>query len=122
MLSRCHTMSTSRSPIICQSAPTNPPCLTNPKVPDFAAGRSAWAWLPLGLSDSELGDTILSLAAAVPIEHRGGFLRALADVIGQWPADTRGPVTPHRAAAQLQRDFLYPPAPMTAQGSRSKYR
>jgi hypothetical protein len=76
---------------------------------------------PLGLTDAELAE-ITSLADAIPIENRDGFLRALADVIGQCPADTRGPGILHRAAAQLQRDFLYAPPTMTATGMRSKYR
>ena len=50
------------------------------------------------------------------------ILRALAGVIGQLPADSRGPGTQHRAAAQLQRDFLYAPPVMIGTGMRSKYR
>jgi hypothetical protein len=59
--------------------------LTNPKDPRFAAGRSARAWLPLGLIDSEL-DTILSLAEPVPMEHRDNFLRAIADALAKYRA------------------------------------
>ena len=45
---------------------------------------------PFSLSDSEL-DELTSLAAAIPIEHRDGFLHAVADVIAQYPEDARGP-------------------------------
>jgi hypothetical protein len=70
---------------------------------------------PLALSDDELR-AVMTLADAVPVENRDSFLRALADAIAGYPADSRGPGALHRAAAQLQRDFLFV-APMF----RSKY-
>jgi hypothetical protein len=60
---------------------------------------------PLSLTDAEL-ETIRSLAAAVPIEHRDNFLRAVADAISKYPEGGRGPGLMHREAAKLQRQFM----------------
>ncbi len=63
---------------------------------------------PFSLSDTEL-DELTSLAAAIPIEHRDGFLHAVADAIAQYPEDARGPGLLHREAAKLQPYFLNRP-------------
>jgi hypothetical protein len=71
---------------------------------------------PLSLSDDEL-TTIMGLAAVVPIEHRDGFLRNLADALAAYPETGVGIV--HREAAKLQRYFINAPSPIS---STSKYR
>ena len=73
---------------------------------------------PFSLSDSEL-DELTSLAAAIPIEHRDGFLHAVADVIAQYPENARGPGLMHREAAKLQPYFLNPPSLGAAPRSRA---
>jgi hypothetical protein len=75
---------------------------------------------PFSLSDDEL-DQIMSLAAAVPIDHRDNFLRAVADALSKFPESTRGPGLIHREARALQTNFVCPPSSRD-QGFHSKYR
>jgi hypothetical protein len=60
---------------------------------------------PFSLSDDEL-DQVMSLAAAVPVEHRDAFLQSIADALGKYPEDSRGP-RPSRSGelATLFRQF-----------------
>jgi hypothetical protein len=57
------------------------------------------------LSDDEL-DQVMSLAAAVPVEHRDAFLQSVADALSPYPESSRGPGLIHREARALQRYFL----------------
>jgi hypothetical protein len=60
---------------------------------------------PFSLSDDEL-DQVMSLAQAVPVEQRDGFLQAVADALSQYPECARGPGLIHREARMLQRYFV----------------
>ena len=48
----------------------------------------------------------MSLATAVPVEHRDVFLQAVADAISKYPEGGRGPGLMHREAAKLQSKFM----------------
>ena len=73
---------------------------------------------PFSLSDFEF-DELTNIAAAIPVEHRDGFLQAVANAISEYPEDGRGPGLLHREAAKLQRYFLNPPQ-LTAGVPRSR--
>jgi hypothetical protein len=60
---------------------------------------------PFSLSDDEL-DQVMSLAQAVPVEQRDGFLQAVAGALAQYPERARGPGLIHREARMLQRYFI----------------
>jgi hypothetical protein len=60
------------------------------------------------LSDDEL-DHVISLASAVPIAARSGFLEAVASALSAYPASARG-LGLVREAARLQRDFAATPS------------
>lgn len=60
---------------------------------------------PLALTDDEL-NTIMNLAAVVPIEHRDEFLKNLAGALARYSDLGVGVV--HREAAVLQRHFVVP--------------
>jgi hypothetical protein len=68
---------------------------------------------PFSLSDAEL-DQVMSLAQAVPVEQRDGFLKAVADALSQYPECARGPGLIHREARLLQRYFVNAPATRVA--------
>jgi hypothetical protein len=51
----------------------------------------------------------MTLAAAVPVEHRDAFLRATAEALSKYPEGGRGPGLVHREARMLQKYFTSPP-------------
>jgi hypothetical protein len=74
---------------------------------------------PFSLSDSELRE-VLTLAVAVPVQHREGFLRAVCNALAQYPEDARGAGLIHREAARLQR--FWANAPIMRPTARASYR
>jgi hypothetical protein len=59
----------------------------------------------LNLTDEEM-DCLASLASALPIAFRDGFVRLIASKLAGYPFQARGPGLVHRLAAEAQRDFI----------------
>ena len=64
--------------------------------------------MPLSLDDEAM-EAVMTLAQPLAPSERGAFLRALADALAPYPAETIGPGLIHRVGAPVQRRFMaYP--------------
>lgn len=60
---------------------------------------------PLALSDAEL-EIVSDMAAALAPSQRAAFLQAIADALGRYPAEARGPGLVHRVGRDVQHGFV----------------